>query len=235
MKIGILDSGVGGLTSFLLLLKKYPMTDFIYLADQKNYPYGTKTREKLLVILCKNLASFEDCDCIVLACNTASVLADELRKITTIPIYDCLSETAKRIKGQDVLVLGTTLTIKSMVFQKYFACGGSARDDLVLLIEDELSKPIPDLKSVAKKIILDQSVTTVVLGCTHFNWLMESLEDLYPAVSFVPTVVENIPDYIAGNHHVAMMTTGNVDDFVQKLSKIGIIYNEAGHYETNDC
>src|SRR5690349_8643678 len=81
MPIGVFDSGVGGLTVHRALTDRLPGADFIYLADQAHVPYGTRTGEEIVQLTragCERLFR-ENCDLLILACNTASAVA--LRRI----------------------------------------------------------------------------------------------------------------------------------------------------------
>ncbi|MEI7668205.1 MAG: glutamate racemase, partial [Erysipelotrichaceae bacterium] len=74
MAIGILDSGLGGYSIYQALHNAYPKASFVFLADQKNAPFGTKTKEALLEITIININWFiqQDIKMIVIACNTIS-------------------------------------------------------------------------------------------------------------------------------------------------------------------
>src|SRR5690348_17091181 len=77
MAIGVFDSGVGGLSVHHRLVERFPLADFVYLADQANTPYGGRPGEEIVDLTragCERLFA-EGCDLIVLACNTASGVA----------------------------------------------------------------------------------------------------------------------------------------------------------------
>jgi glutamate racemase len=101
MAIGVFDSGVGGLSVHRALVRRMPQTDFIYLADQANAPYGGRTGEEIVELTkagCVRL--FEaGCDLVVLACNTASAIALRRLQQTWLPDY-------RRTLGRPVNVLG---------------------------------------------------------------------------------------------------------------------------------
>ena len=96
--IGVFDSGVGGLTVLEELIKILPNENFIYVADQKNCPYGTKQDDELLNILINNVKYFINIDvkAIVIACNTASLYINELQKLTNIPIISVIEPTCMK-------------------------------------------------------------------------------------------------------------------------------------------
>ena len=89
MKIGIYDSGIGGLSVLHRALKKMPEAEFIYYADTKHVPYGEKTREQIkeYVEEVLNFLIAKEVDAIVIACNTAtSVATKEFRGEFAVPI-----------------------------------------------------------------------------------------------------------------------------------------------------
>ena len=83
MKIGVFDSGIGGLTVLKRLIDKYPNNEYIYYGDTKNIPYGDKSIEELKV-LASNIVEFlisKNVDMIVIACGTVSSnLSDYLKE-----------------------------------------------------------------------------------------------------------------------------------------------------------
>ena len=96
MKIGIFDSGIGGLTVLKKIIKKHPNCEYIYYGDIANMPFGDKNVDELKVIsnrIIEFLMS-KDVDIIVIACGTiSSNLSDYLKRKYSIPIYDVISVT----------------------------------------------------------------------------------------------------------------------------------------------
>jgi glutamate racemase len=101
MAIGVFDSGVGGLSVHHKLVERFPTADFVYLADQANTPYGGRPGEEIVDLTragCERLFA-QDCDLVVLACNTASGIALRRLQQTWMPGY-------RRELGRPVNVLG---------------------------------------------------------------------------------------------------------------------------------
>ncbi len=101
MAIGVFDSGVGGLSVHRTLVERFASTDFIYLADQFNTPYGGRPGEEIVALTragCERLFA-EGCSLVVLACNTASGVALRRLQQTWLPGY-------RREIARDVNVLG---------------------------------------------------------------------------------------------------------------------------------
>lgn len=155
--IGIIDSGVGGLTILLEITKKLPSESFIYLADQKNLPYGTKNKKEIYR-LSKKLVKFliaKKAKLIVIACNTITVACiDKLRKdfpdipiIGTVPVVKTAS---KLTKNGRIGILSTKQTASSKYQKdliKKFAKGlkvlNLGTDKLVPLIEASETATFP--------------------------------------------------------------------------------------------
>src|SRR6516165_6988816 len=77
MAIGVFDSGIGGLTVHHALVRRLPLADFVYLADQANTPYGGRGGEEIVDLTragCERLFA-EGCNLVILACNTAAAVA----------------------------------------------------------------------------------------------------------------------------------------------------------------
>ena len=124
MKIGLFDSGIGGLNVLKEFIKKYPNNTYYYYGDTKNVPYGNKDKDTLLKLSINIINFFEkkQVDLIIIACGTiSSNCYNELKKITNIPIYDIISPTIKYLNSanfKNILVFGTTRTIDSHVFKR---------------------------------------------------------------------------------------------------------------------
>ena len=158
MKIGIFDSGIGGLTVLAELIKKYPNNKYYYFGDNINAPYGTKSKEELLKLSNKiiNFLNKKDVDLIIVACGTiSSNVFDKLPKDTK--IYDVISPTIDYINNSNyetIGLIGTNMTIKSKTFEKRINKKIIARscNDFVPYIENEqsLTDIIPKYMNIFK-------------------------------------------------------------------------------------
>ena len=121
--IGVLDSGLGGISVLRELVRLMPEEDYLYFGDSKNAPYGTKTAEEVLR-LTRNTVSFlleQGAKAIVVACNTAtSVAIRELRQeypsIPMIGIEPALKPAVEAKAHSTVLVMATPMTLKKEKF-----------------------------------------------------------------------------------------------------------------------
>ena len=123
--IGVFDSGVGGLASARVLRSRLKAENIIYLADRKNAPYGTKSKEELISLVSNDILRLKNYGCRIclIACCTASSvyehLDNELKKIS-LPIIEPAALLASR--GRKIAVIATEHTVESSVFKQKIAC-----------------------------------------------------------------------------------------------------------------
>ena len=196
----VFDSGVGGLTVFREVRKARPDARFVYLADDAGFPYGNQPEAALIARIAGVIGQAIKAhapDLIVVACNTASVIAlADLRARFTVPFVGtvpaikpaCAQSASKR-----VAVLGTLATVSREYTRtpiREFASGcdvvlvGSPR--LATFAERELSGeavPDSDLAAEIAPCFVDtdgRRTDTVVLACTHYPLLLDRLNKLAP-------------------------------------------------------
>ena len=189
--IGIFDSGIGGITIFKEIHKLLPNENIIYLADSKNAPYGGKSKEKIIEFSTKNTEFLleKGCKLIVVACNTASTNAmTYLREKYTVPfirIQPAIKPAALNSKTKTVGILATKGTLKSdLLFEtsQKFAEGikviEQVGEGLVSLIESDKidSSEMTELLHKYMKPMLEKNVDQLVLGCTHYPFLIPQLK-----------------------------------------------------------
>ena len=194
-KIGVFDSGLGGLSVLKELLRLLPKEDYIYYADSINVPYGEKSDEELLELTSRIVDYLIDNDCrlIVIACNTATTSCmKKLREkypntifVGTVPAI----KVAYDNNYKNTVILATPYTTKSRRVQElihdykrdnqnfYLVSGG----DLASLIEDNDNKKINEvLEGILGKY--RNRVDSVVLGCTHYSLIKEEINKVLPGV-----------------------------------------------------
>ncbi|MGL5543742.1 MAG: glutamate racemase [Cetobacterium sp.] len=194
MKIGVFDSGVGGLSVLKKIKEKIDFADIIYYGDSLNSPYGSKSVEEIQA-LCLKIGEFlidNRVNLIVIACNTATAAAlDSLRdRFTSIPIIGVVEPGAaiaiKQSKNKKIGVLSTPLTAKSGVYEKAIKKINSKSEVfqkgcelLCPMIErgwESSERNIELLKGYIKD--LPEDVDTIVLGCTHYPFIRDDIESL---------------------------------------------------------
>ena len=179
--VGVIDSGVGGLTILKNLQKQFPACNFVYLADSAYCPYGTKSFEEIYNRVCALIRFLQSrgAAAIVLACNTASIFADRLRTKFPLPIYGVIAPTckvvAKTTRTKRVALLATNATVKSGAYSNFLGnCGLTVVSfpcsSFVPFVEaNEVDSPECEKAVYAALHALPHcNVDTVILGCTHF-------------------------------------------------------------------
>lgn len=196
MKIGFFDSGIGGLTVLGQALKILPFANYIYYADIEHVPYGEKTKSEVRQYVQNAMDYMAEIkvDALVIACNTATSVADvKLRKKYSFPIIGMEPAVKPAVayckeKGKKVLVLATSLTLKEEKFHqlvhKLDATGivdTIALGGLVKYAEqfefDSLAVNQYLQNQFAPLELLDYGA--VVLGCTHFPLFHKVLQQSF--------------------------------------------------------
>jgi len=193
--IGIFDSGVGGTSIWKEIHNLLPHEDTIYLADSKNAPYGEKSAAQILQLSIKNTEFLlgKGCKIIVVACNTATTNAiDRLREKYQVPIIGiepAIKPAALQSRSKTVGVLATKGTLSSQLFHstsENHAKGIKIIEregvGLVPLIEQGkiATEEIRDLLQTYLNPMLEEGIDYLVLGCTHYPYLVPVLRELLP-------------------------------------------------------
>jgi glutamate racemase len=201
LPLGVFDSGLGGLTVVHALRRLLPGEHLLYLGDTARVPYGTRSADTILryARTCAGLLVARGVKALVLACNTVSAVALEmLRAELDLPVLGVIEPGARaahhiaRIleaegdpRAGRIGVLGTASTIRSGAYPR--AVGalssrlevfGSPAPLLVPLVEEGwLDGPVPEL-AVERYVapLIEAEVGVIVLGCTHYPLLKETIE-----------------------------------------------------------
>lgn len=191
-KIGVFDSGIGGLSILDEALRTSPSHEYLYLADSANAPYGEKSSD-WVTQRSLEISSFlvkENCDAIVIACNTATTgaiakIRAEFPKTPIIGVEPGIKPAAMVSEKKIVGVLATANTLKSDKFNSLLAtlpgdCKfiNQAGIGLVPLIENgELDNPeIDELLTKYLTPMIQAGADTLVLGCTHYPFLAKKIQ-----------------------------------------------------------
>lgn len=194
--IGVFDSGIGGTSIWREIQTLLPNENIIYLADSANAPYGEKSKEEILGLSIKNteLLIQQNCKLIVVACNTATTNAiGYLRENYNIPfigIEPAIKPAALQSKSKIVGILATKGTLSSSLFHstaENHANGIQIIErvgkGLVPLIEKGEVKgdSIKRLLLTFLNPMLEEGIDYLVLGCTHYPYLIPVLKEILPS------------------------------------------------------
>ena len=193
--IGIFDSGVGGTSIWKEIRNVLPNENSIYLADSINAPYGPKGTRKIIELSIKNTEFLleKNCKIIVVACNTATTntisILREKYNVPFIGIEPAIKPAALNTKTKAIGILATKGTLSSALFHNTSSLYSNGitiieqiGEGIVQLIEngslDSLEMELL-LKSYLKPM-LKANIDYLVLGCTHYPYLIPKLIKLLP-------------------------------------------------------
>uniref|UniRef100_UPI00404951ED glutamate racemase n=1 Tax=Gelidibacter sp. TaxID=2018083 RepID=UPI00404951ED len=193
--IGIFDSGVGGTSIFKEIHALLPNEHTIYLADSFNAPYGGKTKDEIIVLSIKNMELLlsKNCKLVVVACNTATTnsikLLRENYSIPIIGIEPAIKPAALQTQTKAIGILATKGTLSSELFHKttdLYSNGiqviEQVGEGIVRLIENGQMKS-DEMRNLLKGYLqpmIDANIDYLVLGCTHYPYLMPMLLEMLP-------------------------------------------------------
>lgn len=247
--IGIIDSGLGGLSIASSLISNFPNESFVYLGDSKNSPYGQKSREEIYV-LTKKMIDFlidKEIKLLVIACNTITVTCiDDLRKdypkLPIIGIVPVVKTAASVSKNKKIGIFSTQVTANSQyqkdLIEKFH------NDCLVINIgSGDLVKAIEELDFEYVDKVLEEelgefksaNIDTLALGCSHFPLIKDRIQKHLPNVLILDSgvaVSHQVDRILKHNNLISkspnpsynFYTTGNtlgMDYFVSKLTNKG--------------
>lgn len=193
--IGIFDSGIGGTSIFKEIHALLPNENSIYLADSKHAPYGNKSKQEIIELSIKNTEYLlsKNCKLIVVACNTATTNAiSHLRSKYIVPfigIEPAIKPAALNTKTKAIGILATKGTLSSELFHQttdLYSNGikviEQIGEGIVPLIEEgkATSNEMKALLVDYLKPMIDADIDYLVLGCTHYPYLMPLLLEMLP-------------------------------------------------------
>jgi glutamate racemase len=201
-KIGFYDSGLGGLFVMNEVYKKFPNYEYVFLADEKNLPYGSKTVTELMVIAqrCLDfLIEKEGCTVVVIACNTLSAT-----------VYETLEAQYKKRFPHVLLLDIITPTVDSLDPQNHYSIFGTPRTVLSHIYTDSILHRFPEAcvdeyeaPELASLIEHNEDTEnyirsfenevyarphTCILACTHYGLVEHVFKKIYPQCTFVTQV-----------------------------------------------
>lgn len=207
-KVGVFDSGFGGLTVLRALLSHIPSADFVYLGDTARLPYGAKSQATIARYAVESARFLEDrgCGYLVIACNTATALAlEDIRQAVSVPVLGVIepgAHAARRIltePGGDVLVLATAATVQSHAYREACAAVGLRATEvacplLVPLVEEgwtdhQVTREV--LRIYLSEALAKCAPQAVLLGCTHYPLIAGAIEETLRELGSTAVVIDS--------------------------------------------
>ena len=189
--IGVFDSGVGGLSVLRAIRAALPAENLIYVADSGHAPYGDKSEAHIIerTLTVGNWLAVSGVKAITVACNTATVVAiRHLREQTHIPVVaiePAIKPAANTTRSGVVGVLATTQTLQSESVARLCLEHGEGKRILLQACPgwveavEEADLHSPQTEALLRQFVvplMDQGVDTLVLGCTHYPFLRNTLQ-----------------------------------------------------------
>jgi len=220
LRLGLFDSGVGGLTVLRRVVERHGDVSCVYLGDTARVPYGEKKAAEIRSIAQQVVPWLlsQEVSAIIVACNTTNSLAfDVVQKIAGIPVLGLINAAAEMITESRVGVLATTATASSNAYRNQIeafkpgtivfeqACPG-----FVPLIEagQLCSNSIQSLAGQYLRPLLDAQVEALILGCSHYPLLQPFLQEFIPKhVRLVDPAIglAQKPDKLLGKPKTSML------------------------------
>ena len=239
--IGIFDSGIGGTSIFKEINALLPHENTIYLADSKNAPYGNKSKDEIIALSIKNteLLLEKNCKIIVVACNTATTNAiSHLRETYNIPfigIEPAIKPAALSTQSKAIGILATKGTLSSALFHKttdLYSNGIKIIEQvgkgIVELIEagETNSDEMKSLLHIYLKPMLKADIDYLVLGCTHYPYLIPLLLEILPKhVKIIDSglAVAKQTQAVLRQHEFLNITTQNTENIFYSNGNVTVL------------
>ena len=245
--IGLLDSGVGGLSVLKELKRIMPNKNYMFFGDTKNVPYGTKTPEQIFEYT-KSILNFfieKNVKYVVIACNTTSAVAyeklkDEFKnKLTIVPLIQSVAlDASLNLKSNDkIAVLATRTTVNSHKYKEEIQKVNSNLEVIevdctgfVEIVENGLYDKKESTDLIKSKLEPLKDVKRIVLGCTHYPYLVDIFKNILDVDYFNPaTAVAKIAKDIIKNE-----AEGSINEFYVSSNPEGFVKNSSIFFKVDN-
>ena len=246
-KIVVFDSGFGSL-SIIRPIQQAVKSDIVYFADQKNFPYGKKSKSQLTKIITKTVSMLEEKfkpDLIVIGSNTPSLLV-EINKKNIVKVLPPIKKASKISRTGNVAILATRTVVRSKKLSEYVRKNRLPKHvnikridatQLVRLVEE--GKFLADrklcektVKKVLSKPFSKSNVDVAILASTHLPFLLPFLKKQFPNITFVDPakdIAQKVRKIVAKKpsktNTMKIFTSSDPKKFQKYLLQIGIKKN----------
>lgn len=223
MKVGVFDSGIGGLTVVKSLLQHQLFKEIVYFGDTARVPYGIKDKNTIIRYAIEAVEFFKnfELDLIIVACNTVSAYAlEEMRESSTCPVIGVVESGALATsntlhdKNSDILIIGTKATVNSKAYEKELNALGfenlqaKATGLFVPLVEEEIYDGAIIDATLNYYFHEIKTPHAIILGCTHFPLISEALQNYF------------------GKDIILIHSGDAIVEYLEKIFKFGTKYPE---------
>ena len=244
-KVVVFDSGFGSL-SIIKAIQKISKAEIIYFADQKNFPYGKKSKTQLKKIISNSIHMLKkkfNPDLIVIGSNTPSLLLGKNKSLKILNVLPPLKQAVKNSKTSSIAILATQSVIQSKELENYIKKNQLSKkiqikkinaSPLIELVES--GKFIENSKECKLKIyhllnrkFITHNVDVVILSSTHLPFLLPYLKNEFPKIKFMDPAIEVAKkvakksiEKSSKKNTMKIFTSSNPQLFEKHLKKIGI-------------
>jgi len=243
-RIVVFDSGFGSL-SIIKPIQKKTKLKIIYFADQKNFPYGTKSVSDLGKIIESTITRLKkkfEPDLIIIGSNTPSLLLKKIIKSKIIGVFPPMKNAIRKTKSNRVAILATKSVIESNALKSFIKKNVPKKIKVIRIN----ASPLVDLvesgrfisdrqfckKTIEKNLlepIKNNNVDVVTLSSTHLPFLLPILKQVFPKIIFLDPadsvasqVIKKLKIQKSKRNSIKIFTSGNVRLFQKQLRQIGI-------------
>ena len=243
LKIGIFDSGIGGLTILNSLLKTRRDVEVFYLADTKRIPFGNKNFKEIRFIAKEICTFFEDknLDALLIACNTTNACAlDILQNNLKVPCFDLINSVSEIVDKQIIGVIATQTTVRSSYYKKAI----NAKKENTIIFQQECPEFVSEIEKEKLNLdklnslsdlylrpLINKNIEELILGCSHYpliyDFLRKKLDSnikiIDPSIALIKKFNEsfNIPETdryeSISFENVKFFVTSERDEFSNKV------------------
>ena len=215
MKVGVFDSGIGGLSVVKSLLEHQLFEEIVYFGDTARVPYGVKDQNTIVRYSLEALEFFKnfDIDLIIVACNTASAYAlEEMRSHAHCDVIGVVepgilaAKNALRDTDAKILVLGTRATVSSQAYDKLLKAHGFTNVEthatglFVPIVEEGLFEGEVLQSTMHHYFKEHKTPDAIILGCTHFPLIADAIGGYFENKSLLIHSGEAIVEYLEGHY-----------------------------------
>jgi glutamate racemase len=245
--IGVIDSGTGGLTLVRELVRLYPGEDVVSFGDSANCPYGSRPPEEILD-LNANMLRFlktKGVKAVAVACNTTSSMLERLSARVDIPLFGIVSPVARAVAQSGLSRLGvyaTEVTVSAGVYTRLIQAENPGIEvfcqssiNLAAMVEHDANDDAiaVEITEDLGGLIARESLSHVILGCTHYPIREDIFRRCFPGVTFINPAsyqAQALGDYLreegllnpqAGGR-LSVYTSGCAETFRKVLARLDI-------------
>lgn len=246
--IGVIDSGIGGLTVVAAMQKLMPGEDIVYFGDSKNIPYGNRTEEEIYLLTMAMLKFLEDKEVklTAIACNTISTISKRFEGKLPFPVVDIVTPTVDhidRMGAEKLAIFATEFTVKMGVYEKMLRArrpgievfNEGSRNLAALIDSGEFESQITydTVKLHLDSIKGKGEVYNIVLACTHYPIVEDIFLDIDPSLNYINPGFQQAKAIRAQLHErdllnrnglgrVEIYTSGDPEIYKKAALKLGI-------------